>query len=211
MTAVERAAGSVDLGCGAGEMLVPLLKEVTFHAAIDYSESMLASAREALDGSKIALLCADVFEYLPESSHPVWMTTGALNQYLPADELKRLVEIFATNETARALFLFDCIDPIRYRILPLGIGYRDIDGRWTASPTIRMRVGRLAYRLRICAALVSGQLLDGVQKLDSTAMGYAVMPSFWGKLCREIGLSIEMVSSRYYEYRYHVIIRKGSA
>ena len=38
--------------------------------------------------------------------------------------------------------------------------------------------------------------------------GFAFHPVFWLQLCEAHGLDCELTSSRYYEYRYHVVIRK---
>src|SRR5690606_5140207 len=124
MSPEERSAGCVDLGCGAGEMLKFLAEDVHVKVGLDFSESMLAAAREALAGRDIELTSADAFEYLVTTPVPVWTTTGAMNQYLSAKDLKRLVSVFTGNPAARSFFLFDCIDPLRYRLMPLGISYR---------------------------------------------------------------------------------------
>jgi SAM-dependent methyltransferase len=39
-------------------------------------------------------------------------------------ELERILDLFAANAKARTFYLFDCIDPMRYDLLVLGISYR---------------------------------------------------------------------------------------
>jgi len=207
MSPEERSAGCVDLGCGAGEMLQFLADDVNVKVGLDFSESMLAAAREALGTRDIELTSADAFGYLATTEVPVWTTTGAMNQYLPAKDLKRLVSIFFDNPAARSLFLFDCIDPLRYRLMSLGISYRANYAVRRGSLTQREKLAHFYHRVRYAAALSLGMFDGDVQWLGSPAMGYAVAPHFWHRVSAS-AISVEIVSSRYYEYRYHAILRK---
>ncbi len=208
MTPEERDAGCIDLGCGAGEMLMFLTDHLRVKVGLDFSESMLAAAREALAGRDIELTSADAFAYLPMARIAVWTTTGAMNQYLPAQDLQRLVGIFASNPAAQSFFLFDCIDPLRYHLMPLGISYRPAYAERRQSPNLRQRAAQLYFRARYSACLSLGVLDKDVLSLANSAMGYAVAPHFWHRIGSAFGLDVQMVSSRYYEYRYHAILRK---
>lgn len=208
----ERIAPAVDLGCGAGELLAQLLKHTNVRVGVDFSESMLDEARQTLAHTEVELLSADVFEYLPGSHFSVWTTTGALNQYLDEVRLNDFLDIFVANSSARSLFLFDCVDPIRDAVIPYGIAYRRIDltGN-TPLHTLARRIYIPLRRSRLALRLAFGTLERPFQSLRREGMGYGQLPSFWLDAAARRNLNIEIVSSRYYEYRYHVALRKGAA
>ncbi|MCU1764185.1 class I SAM-dependent methyltransferase [Pseudomonas protegens] len=199
----------IDLGCGAGELLQHLTPLVNISKGVDYSASMIESARKLLDGIDIDLEVADVFDLLPQSDFPVWTTTGALNQYLNPAEITKVIEIFARNGKASAFYLFDCIDPIRYITLNMGSYYST-----QPEPVLKglgAQAKSIARSLLSCAKLATFKL--GGQnwiKWKDQGMGFAYTPYFWFETCRKFGLEVNFISSKYYEYRYHVIIRKSS-
>lgn len=204
----ERAAGCIDLGCGAGEMLVFFADSVRVKVGLDYSESMLTTARSRLAGKDIELTSANAFDYLETTDIPVWTTTGALNQYLPAGDLSNLVRLFARNPSATTFALFDCINPIQYRSLSLGGGARAEYTPAFHGSSLARRTKHVLRRLSFGASVAVGVFDREVQSLNDPAMGFAVAPGFWLREADAHGLSIEIVSSRFYEYRYHVFLRK---
>jgi SAM-dependent methyltransferase len=202
----DAEAGIIDLGCGAGEMLEHLAPLARISAALDYSESMLNAARDRLgDRFGIDLMVADIFTYLPTSPHAVWTTTGAINQYLDEPDLRRVLGLFRDNQRAEAFYLFDCIDPLRYVLLGSGISYRP---EHMAAPSAAGAIKRLGRRVITAAKLALGGYERPVAYLGSPGMGYGQRPDFWLRACAEANLDVEIISSRYYEYRYHVIARK---
>ena len=205
---VEREAGCIDLGCGAGEMLRFFADDVNVKVGLDYSDAMLVAARAALGDRDIELTAADAFAYLPATAIPVWTTTGALNQYLSIEKLKDLMHIFADNPSSRSFFLFDCIDPMRFRAMPLGISYRENHAYAHDNPTIRRKIKQLMLRVQYGTQLLFGRFDRDIHWLGNASMGYGIRPGFWHRIGKELDLGIEIVSSRYYEYRYHVLVRK---
>lgn len=197
--------GIIDLGCGAGELLLHLSKYIEIDCGIDFSETMLDRARQRLAGTGIRVEKQDIFSYLPIVSCATWITTQALNQYLDADEIKRMFSVFIESRHARALYLFDCVDPIRYIALQLGSRYSESDAR------VR---GVIQGKRDIAAFLRLLKIVFGNRNCvqwKSTGMGFAYTPAFWRKLVGGLGegrVSVEIESSKYYEYRYHVICRK---
>lgn len=198
----ERGAGALDLGCGAGELLVFLRDHVRVTLAQDFSAAMRATASRRLGAQGPEITAQDWPALLPERDEPVWMTTGALNQYLPEDELARFLDLFARHPRARALFLYDCVDPLRFYLLRAGIRYVDEP----AGPRARLRAA--AYRLWLAALLVAAVPGGPMRRLGRRHMGWGQEPAFWRRAARARGLSVEIVSSRAYEYRYHVALRK---
>lgn len=204
LTPFERSVGAVDLGCGAGELLVHLAELMRMDVGLDFSGPMLAEAEKLLTGTPISLVNADVFDYLPGSRHGTWMTTGGLNQYLDVSDLRRFLDIFSKNQDAKSLFLFDCVDHLRFSVLRHGISYLDRMAPDRNSPRSTFR------RLLLAAQLAAGQLTTPTKQLSSASMGYGYLPSFWRTEAEKRSLEIEIVSSRFYEYRYHAILRKPS-
>lgn len=206
----DKLAGCIDLGCGAGEFLYFLAKHVKVEVGLDYSESMLESAKKNLESYQdIELVAADIFDYLPTSKNYVWMSTGGINQYLDEDNSIDVLRIFAENNNAGSLYYFDCIDPIRYGLMSLGISYRAEHVGGAMPATLRRRVAYGVRRLQWAAKFASGSISAPFQYLGRPAMGYGALPHFWLKASEGLGLKAEIVSSRYYEYRYHVIFRKA--
>ncbi|HEY4203127.1 MAG TPA: class I SAM-dependent methyltransferase [Devosiaceae bacterium] len=210
ITKNDHSVGIVDLGCGAGELLQFLAEKLRIEKGIDYSASMIQSARVALARfPDITFEQADIFQYLPLSAHAVWMSTAAIDQYLNASDTQKFLTIFANNQSARSLYLFDCIDPVRYRLMSLGISYRPEDAVKFEPTNTRKRLSLLRRRSEFAAKLVTGGLAKEFVYLGTPEMGYGALPRFWLKAAKSLGLSVEIVSSRYYEYRYHVTMRKS--
>ena len=206
----EKSGGCIDLGCGAGELLYFFSDHAKVDLGTDYSSSMLEVARRRLDGKSIALSDVEAFTYLPECPSPTWMTTGALNQFLSADRLADLVTVFTANEAARSFFLFDCVDPVRYAMLPSGIGYRpmNVSERRPMSRLLRRTLRTMINLWRVAQIVLLPRKQREWARLPEGRMGYGYLPSFWLRQADAHRLSVEIVSSRYYEYRYHVILRK---
>jgi SAM-dependent methyltransferase len=206
MSASDRTAECIDLGCGAGELLRHLAPLVRVTTGMDYSASMLAAARRRLDGLEIDLIEADPLERLAETTHRVWITTGAINQYYTPDRLHQLLDLLRDHSSARALYLFDCVDPLRYRTCPFGSSY--LPPPDTEPLSLLSRLRRVAARWRVALALGMGRFEVPALRLGRTRMGFGQRPDFWIAAAAARGLGIEIVSSRFYEYRYHVRLRR---
>jgi len=206
MSEADRGAGCIDLGCGAGELLRHLAASVRVAAGVDYSASMLAEARRRLDGLGIDLFEADPLDHLPGTTHRVWLTTGAINQYYDSERLLRLLDLLRDHASARVFHMFDCVDPLRYRVCPFGSGY--LPPREPRGRSIAWRVRRAAARWRVALALGAGRFEAATAPLGHAKMGFGQRPDFWIAAAAARGLGIEIVSSRFYEYRYHVRLRR---
>lgn len=199
----------IDLGCGAGELLQQLRPLVNITKGVDYSASMIESAKKLLESIDVDLEVADVFELLPRSNFPVWITTEALNQYLDPVEIARVIEIFARNGKAQVFCLFDCVDPVRYMTLNMGSYYSTQPE--SATGGLKNRFKSIARDLLACAKLIAFRLSrHRWVKWKDEGMGFAYTPYFWFEVCKKFDLEVNFVSSKYYEYRYHVIIYKNT-
>jgi SAM-dependent methyltransferase len=203
----ERTGGVVDIGCGAGELLYFFSEYARVDVAIDYSSSMLEQARARLAGKQMVFIEGDAFDHLPDVQQQVWTSTGAVNQYLAPDRVSDLLDMFCQNNRARTLYLFDCVDPIRIVLMPFGISYRQPAARASGLKELARRTYRAGKQGIFTTRLILG-LQRPAQKLRGDGMGYGFLPRFWLGLAAQKGLKVEIVSSRYYEYRYHVMLRK---
>lgn len=221
----------VDLGCGAGELLEHLVARINIVKATDYSASMLSAARTKLADeylySTLKFIC-DGVNILPALVEEFWISTGALSQYSSRDQLELIISSFQHNKAAKHLVLFDTIDPVRYFILPL-ISYGNyISDATTASNPKTYTNGKsfgrviscwsrilkvalfrpLISLLNLSKLLLSLLVSSRVFRLPGSLMGYGVLPSFWSLTARRCKLKVHLVSSRVFEYRYHVVISK---
>jgi SAM-dependent methyltransferase len=203
MTREEREAAVLDIACGAGELIEHIRAHVNVRTGVDYSDSMIAAARLRLSGSGIEFVKADIFDYLPTAVAQTWMTTGGINQYLTTSQQTAVFEIFKNNPNARSYFMFDCVDPLRYHLLWSGLSYRP-QAVEAATPGYK----RFALHLLAVGSLLIGRYEKPQTKLRGDGMGYGFRPSFWRQEGEKLGLSVSIVSSQQYEYRYHVVLRK---
>lgn len=198
--------GILDIGCGAGELLEYLCLLVKIDIGLDYSQAMIKAAQERLEGKfSGCLIQEDIFKYLPSSTQPVWTTTGGINQYLDENQLVSILNIFKSNTKVRSFYLFDCIDPLRYDLLLHSISYRPEHIYTDKFFSILKNYFR---RLLLSGGLILNRYSKYTHYLGTPLMGYGQRPAFWIINCALLQLNVEIISSRYYEYRYHVIIKK---
>lgn len=198
-----------DLGCGAGELLKHLAAQINVAAAIDYSGTMLAEAKRRLSGSSISFHEAGAFDYLPRAQEKIWMTTGAVNQYLDKPAMDAFLAMFGKHSAARTLMFFDCVDPVRYALLSFGIAYLATKAGNGPAWRRALRPVRLLQRRLVLAwhILTGGRNRAGI-RLGKASMGYGYPPSYWRAAAARLGLEIAIASSEAYEYRFHVFLRK---
>ena len=201
MAPVDRVS-IADFACGAGELLAHLAPLVQIEVASDYSESMLDEAAARLVGSDIELVQRDGLQYAREATQRVWTTCGGLNQYLEPRSLQEWLRLFAENEYAQALYVFDCVDPHRYRTLRLHSGY--VERELSRSARLRLLARRIV-------TLPAGATRRTWAYLGTPSMGYGYTPAYFRALAAELGLCAEFYSSRLYEYRFHAVLRKTAA
>lgn len=203
MTADDRHQGAVDLGCGSGEILSELCRLVKINIAIDFSESMLKTARKTVDDKRLVFQCQDVFAHIAESRDPIWISSQAINQYSNRDMLHVLIRQFLMNEHARSMYLFDTIEPIKYLM-----ARRGVLGSYNSCQETSY-IGRILALAQAAAVAIVYPTWFEVGYLGRI-IGYGVSPTFWWRVGESHCLNIRIASSRYYEYRYHVAIEKNS-
>lgn len=200
MRADDRERPVADFACGAGELLSHFIKFVKVEEASDYSESMLDKARQRLAGGTVELIHVDGLTHAQRANSPVWTTCGGINQYLDPTQLRQWMGTFAANAETTGMYLFDCVDPYRYRSLRDQSRFRD---PLPTSPRYRLRAR--AWRVKNYCQNVRRQ---GWANLGRASMGFGYSPSFIRAVCHDLGLDVEFSSSRFYEYRFHAIISK---
>lgn len=198
----DQGLGCIDLGCGAGELLAHLVSKLNIQEALDFSENMLSKARSRLKSGKVKFVHEDPFSYLPSCRIPVWLTTGALNQYLDKKRMDVLLEVFMDNSNATSFYLFDCVDPLRVAILGLGSDFVPFPKRSRA----RVLLSEL-YSLTLLLIYLF-RLRGGCLEFRERRFGFGYLPNYWNQKALENGLQISITSSVNFEYRYHVVLRK---
>ena len=200
-----------DLGCGSGELLVYLLDNINITIGIDYSQNMLKKCASLIHSSHkdVRLICSDVTD-LKCLNVPYWISTGALSQYLPEAKLRLLLSNFLESSTAEHLILFDTIDPILFYLYKF-ISYDDIFAssscRTNAIDSLKSKIFHMRLRL---LSILSSYNPTFVQLLPGDLTGYGVKTSFWRQSLANSFCNIKLISSREFEYRYHVLISKTS-
>lgn len=189
---------SIDIGCGAGEILYYLAQDCNIQEAIDYSPKLVEIARKRLSSTSIKIYNKDISESYRELRYPIWITAGALNQYVIPSIVTEIVKHFSQNPFTKSFFLFDTIDPSAHRLWQARL-YTYSKNRY--QPNWK----RTVYYL-------SKLIMESLQKklwiqLEGP-MGYSYRPYFWHQIVNKLNISCEIVSSLFLEYRYHVILRK---
>jgi SAM-dependent methyltransferase len=198
----ELLLGSIDVGCGAGELLYYIAKLCKVEVGIDFSESMLSAARIRLSNRNILLINDNTFQFLRQTTIPIWLASQSINQFLDIYAQCRLLDIFLDNKFVKSFYLYDCIDPLRYLLFSYGA----INRYDSAKPL--PRIGSMLAFIKGLVISVFNPSKFYYSEFGS-AMGFGFAPGFWLDECAKRGLIVKICSSKYYEYRYHVIIHKS--
>jgi cyclopropane-fatty-acyl-phospholipid synthase len=201
----------LDVGCGAGELLYFFSEHANVEKGTDFSASMIEAAKLRLASKpNISLAVEDVFEGLPNAAQGIWTTTGAINQYLTRDELSQLFKMFMENNHVESMYLFDCVDYLRYFARNAHNTYISVSQ--TYKPSWKMQLATFVKRSLHLSSMFGRSLigvLPDILPLGNTSMGFGTLPSLWRNLTMDLPVEMEIVSSLYYEYRYHVRISKA--
>jgi len=198
MTNTEKILKIVDLGCGAGELLFYYEKKVYIYEAIDFSKTLLGKAKQRCSRSKIKFIYNDFLTYVKSSEAEIWIASESVNQYLVSTELETLVYYFKNSIFSQSMFLYDTVDPDKRFLLEEG---RTLYDRFTPKRKIILK--------NALKKLWMGLNKSYLNEMESYGIaGYGYRPHFWFNMAKKFDLDIELVSSKFYEYRYHVIIRK---
>lgn len=192
----------IDIGCGAGELLEYLLiggENIT--EAIDYSESMLQEAKKRLSDTEIKFSSSNIITYLENCTCDTWIACQSINQYLDEKQLCDILDVFSKNSHAKSIYLFDTICPSRYTLWHRS---RIID---YSGNEFRLSYFRKIYGFSL-GLIESIFLPHRFYTTNIGIMGFAFSPCFFKKQASIRNLNTEFLSSLYYEYRYHVIIKK---
>ncbi|MDP9100538.1 MAG: methyltransferase domain-containing protein [Actinomycetota bacterium] len=200
---LEGGGSLLDFGCGAGEVLQYLAPSYAPVLGVDFSPAMLAAARARLDAeglTRVGLLQADDTSVWRELPHPFSrIAAGQVIQYLDDDALGAfLTQARAWVEPGGRVALFDVIDPRLGYLFALGL--LGDDGR-------QARLGPVLFRRALRHGLrASYRALQGLPREE---MGVAHHPARVRDLAAEAGFACDIVWSRYYEYRFHALLREA--
>jgi len=188
----------LDYGCGncnQTKFLSPFFNRII---AVDFSKSMLCEAEKEIGllGIKnISLLHADELTVWSkiEKKVNIIISTGVI-QYFTSRQLKNFIENCLKNITNDGYIAFyDVIHPLKY----LYFKYNLINNK-----------GNFINISRYVIQLFFHFFFENQPDIYLGEIGYGYYPIYFLDICKKNNLEIEFVSSIYYEYRYHVIIRK---
>ncbi len=199
----DKRKDCIDLGCGAGEILQFITNDLNIKIALDFSQKMIGIAEQLNYHNRPEFICADIFNYLPSCDLPVWTTSGAINQFLDLSRISEVIRLFAENSNTDSFYLFDCIDPLRYSTLTLGSSFKKDNSKKKLS--IRGYFSSLFQFLKVSYKV---NFISPTYKYSMLHFGFGHAPRLWHMLGEQFNLQIDIVSSGFFEYRYHVIIRK---
>jgi cyclopropane-fatty-acyl-phospholipid synthase len=196
----------LDIGCGAADLLQFLAPSFERAVGVDFSPSMLDLARRTLAAEPAT---AHV-ELVEADDRTVWMrvegdfdriTTAAVVQYFDADTLGRFIANCRRRlNPGGVIALFDVIDPRLMFLFERGV------------LTDRARTVPMVPALLIGSARASvRRLVRRWHRLAPVEMGFSHHPTAVARIARSVGLETEIVSSMYYEYRYHALLRRPDA
>lgn len=196
--------GVVDFGCGAGElleMLYPLLNCPVI--ALDFSQKLLDIARDRNQGTDIQFELSDAHAYqVSEDFGSTWMSCGAINQYSTEAQMNAFIAKFNQHPSAKALYLFDCIDPVKYSYIKHHLLHHYTRPVSTNNKQFLTAFKSFAYAFSI---LKKNPLCVSIND-----MGYAFSMNYWHALKdQHPHWQVDIVSSFFSEYRYHVFITKA--
>jgi len=210
-----------DIGCGAGELLIKLIDKINICLALDFSPSMLEKCKQrltSLDINKKPKLILGGLDKLEELNQEYWISTGALSQFCDEKGISKLLNHFEKNQHVNYLILFDTIDPIRYNLVQLGLSYnKSFFNLRIFNPILNIFIFFLKYPLislkRFLFISTNFLILffskSKCIRLQPLIMGLAYLPSFWSDITNKNRLFLKIISSREFEYRYHVILAKN--
>jgi cyclopropane-fatty-acyl-phospholipid synthase len=188
-----------DYGCGAGEILKYLVPNLNINIALDSSEKLLKLSEEK-NHANVKFILTDFLTYSNIDTNPVWISTGAASQYLSDKHLFDFLKSFAENHSAKRLYMFDTVDPLRIYLMPLNSSYN--------ASEVRFRGKIKSWLLLNYSILAALHKPTKSYKFANPLMGFGYTPFAITKIVETLDLKVSFSSSKFFEYRYHCIIDK---
>lgn len=201
-----KPASTTDYGCGDGKLLRQLHRIYKAQIeGIDYSESIIVAARQNLADTDISIRRSEAGEWSENCTSLRWTSCGAVNQYKNHEEMQRFLASFINNTHAKQLFLFDTIDPTKYLLFKADY----IESYFDKGKSQKVTPKALFKRIYICLfSLVSRLSKRPFFALNE--MGFGIKPRYWKDQAKQLDLTLNLISSLKFEYRYHVVLTKNA-
>ncbi len=195
---LDGGSSLLDFGCGAAELLAQYAPHYERVVGVDFSESMLAAARERLaaagigharlihadDGAVWGALAGETFDR---------MSTVAVTQFLDVRQVARFLRGAGANlAPGGRIIFFDVIDPTLQQLWATGA--------WKRRST--------SANLAIALARMLPQAARHLTSRTDTWLGYCYSRDELGAIAQRSGLHATFVSSMRYEYRYHAVMER---
>ena len=197
-----KGSSILDFGCGSADLTVYYTKRFGRVVAADLSANMLERARKRaaeFDAAHVVFLHADdatVWDRLGGERFDVITTAGVMQHLSPAEVESFTRRALGSLNDGGRIVHFDIPDPRIYLLVRLGF-FDPTAWRWRDLP-------RSLYLL---AKLLGRRALDAFRGHPTDIMGYQHHPATIRNIASRCGFHAETVSSMYYEYRYHAMLR----
>lgn len=190
-----------DVGCGSCQVTTHLANAYDRVVAFDFSESMIQAARERVREQgidRIALMIGEATAFPePAGTADVILANGVI-QYLDAPALRRHLSECHRSLAPGGVICWGLVPNARLRWL------------WYAGalsnprPPLAARLRRRWFRFRSWLLRDRGTpLWDGI--------GHWFVQEDLRATCEAAGFDVEFVNAWYYEYRFHVILKRRPA
>jgi cyclopropane-fatty-acyl-phospholipid synthase len=191
----------LDFGCGSADLLVYYVPRFDAVVGVDFSLSMLKEAEKKLE---LFGLCDKKVELIHADDASVWaivsqsfdrITAAGVIQYLRPQQIKDLI-VHAMQHLSEdgKIVLFDVIDPMLYFLFELGL--------------FRSGKRRTISFLKRLLNVAMDRAIRKWKHQPPSELGYLYSPNMMITMLQKYPVSVEIARSMYYEYRFHVIIRR---
>jgi cyclopropane-fatty-acyl-phospholipid synthase len=192
----------LDFGCGSAELLVYYTKKYSNIVGADFSKSLLENAKKRIDAfncaDKIILVEADdtnIWQKMPQNFDEI--TSCGVIQHFNYEQIDRFIEMASQRLNANGrIVLFDIMESRIFYLVELGL-------------FSKAKISKMKILKRMVVHFLSKKyrMLKG---LPSSIQGDAYQFEEIERIAGKYGLSVEIVWSMYYEYRYHAILSRRS-
>lgn len=194
----------LEFGCGSADLLVYYSERYSSVAACDYSSRVLEKAKErclAFGVANCSFLEADDKEIWSKLSDQKFdrILSASVLQYLEKNQVERFIqEASRCLKNGGEILLADIPDSRVFFLWQIGA---------YSNNYVNNKQGLVDFAIRF-AKLSILRLIRGIRGFPTDEIGYSHHPSFIVKVAGQCGLSTEIVSSIYYEGRFHAILKK---
>lgn len=200
----DQGGSLLEFGCGSGDLLVYYAACFSSVVACDYSLTVLEKAKGRCQSFGVVncnLIEADdkgIWNKLLEQKFDRILSASVL-QYLDRGQVENLIQEAGRRlRDGGRIVLADIPDSRIFCLWQIGA---------YSNSNINKKLGLINFATSF-AKLSLLRMARRIRGLPADEIGYTYQPSFIAKVANQNGLSTEIVSSVYYEGRFHAILTK---